>query len=270
MTELPFQVVFVGGAARSGTTMINSLLCSSQKTNAQIKECSYIQELMAVYFRRKNIFHAHDEHYFNDEKELFEFHKSMIKDLLLKTWERVGKPEILVLKSPGMVLFFQDLYNFFPDAKFVITYRNPFDVVLSRMEVMKKAGLQKITSEHIKNISKEFKEIYEIVIYYLNAVDRSRFLLIDYDRFVSEKPALDFINEFIGVDDIRYEKLWSKQKDSFVEKTETESNPWRAELAGKSVSDEHVGRGEKMLSWGQKRIVRAVTGGIDGQMKKIL
>lgn len=242
--DLPFIPVFVGGTPRSGTTMINALACSTDRANDQINECSYFRDLVKVYHHRKRVFDIHDHSYFDTQEDFQNYHRAILKDMLMHSWEVCGKPEILVLKSPEMCEYFDTLHELFPQSKFIVVYRNPLDVMSSRLVVLKKLDV-KPNFSHIREICTEYKWLYRAFLTYINTIPKENLIAINYDKFVKDKPELTALNEFMGVDDLSYDKMWKKD---FVKDLGGSKTPWKADLYGKPVSASHIGRSKKVLN----------------------
>src|SRR3546814_20373507 len=90
-------------------------------------------------FPYTTLFRSADRLYVDDylggPKGLFDFTKELLDRLLRETHTRLGQPEALVLKSPELSTYFPHAADLFPEARFVISVRDPKDTIASMIEV---------------------------------------------------------------------------------------------------------------------------------------
>src|SRR5882762_181655 len=97
--EQEFQLIFIGGAPRTGTTVLHALICTAPRVNDYIAECSYFSAFMQPYTVGLDTFHQHTKAYFKSREEFQKFHASMLEVVLSEIWATTGKPDILALKD---------------------------------------------------------------------------------------------------------------------------------------------------------------------------
>ena len=133
-------VIFVGGAPRSGTTVVHAMICTSTRVNGFVPESSflthYFRGLVAGLWRFDN----HTSGFFTDRADFGAFARGIVAQVLDRVRENLGNPEILALKDPWMTPLFGLLSSYYPGFKFVVTVRHPLDVYRSRREVQRLAG----------------------------------------------------------------------------------------------------------------------------------
>ena len=144
LTRLGFKPIFVVGAPRSGTTILHSLLCTAKNSNAYISECSLFTGICRAFFQAANV-HAWKDHtkfYFRDEVNRFSaYASSTIKKMLFHIWIEMGCPSMLILKDPLLSSLAPFVMSLVPEAIFVVSVRNPLDVVSSRVNVWINEGI---------------------------------------------------------------------------------------------------------------------------------
>ena len=131
-------MIFVGGYPRTGTTLAHALLCGDDRTNGFVGECTFIEFLLTAY---SQIGEFPVEHAFTDYwKDHDDFHYQ-IKGLLdkqIETFKEIHQCEIPVFKRPQMTPYLYILAGLYPDAKFVVTVRDPRDVAASLKQVRRR------------------------------------------------------------------------------------------------------------------------------------
>ncbi len=137
-TERPGDI-FVGGAMRSGTTLVQRILCTDPTTNDVLPEVHVIREFVALIDQCAKSAPAL-EPVFEDEEALFGLGGDLIESLMLRIHARHGRDGgPLVLKNPELTRRFAFLSRLRPTARFVIVLWDPRDGVVSMRRVMQRA-----------------------------------------------------------------------------------------------------------------------------------
>ena len=70
--------IFIGGSQRSGTSLVNQLLCSDEAANPFLAECSYMRHLIQPYISLRN--QAPDEipYYFENIENFRQFQRKLL------------------------------------------------------------------------------------------------------------------------------------------------------------------------------------------------
>lgn len=143
--------IFLVGAPRSGTTILQSLLAAHPKITS-FPETKFFHYLWTGCLKSKLPDRLHEFFY----KEICR--PELYDELQIRrqsTTDRVAwfvgildrlaaeeGNEIWLEKTPEHVYFIQDIFNYLPDAKFIHIIRNPLDVV---------ASMRKATSDSLNN-----------------------------------------------------------------------------------------------------------------------
>jgi len=133
------KIVFVGGAQRGGTTLLQRILCSTPATNPLIAECRYLFSVMLQYDETLRHFDLRGRDYFGSPEALAEFTRDTCRRFLLATRAKYPRAETLVLKSPELTRFFPVFGRWFPTFRFVVILRDPRDAIASMVAVSEKA-----------------------------------------------------------------------------------------------------------------------------------
>lgn len=126
--------ILIGGSMRSGTTLLNRILCAAPGVNPMLGECQYISGLLDqhAYLARRHAVLLKD--YF-DSPAAYDAHmRGLVADFLDRAAARHPAPT-LVLKTPEITRHIPTLADWFPDLRFVVMMRDPRDVIASILDV---------------------------------------------------------------------------------------------------------------------------------------
>src|SRR3546814_1476839 len=75
MTQASFRLIFVAGSMRSGTTLLQQLLCTSPAANPFVHGCRYLVSHLGVYANYAGADRLYVDDYLGGPKGLFDFTK---------------------------------------------------------------------------------------------------------------------------------------------------------------------------------------------------
>ncbi|MEZ6062822.1 MAG: sulfotransferase [Planctomycetaceae bacterium] len=133
--------IFIGGSQRTGTSIMQQLLCQLPSTNPYVYEASYLRQLLECYCQARDNFSGNHASYFGDLQGLRSFNQGVVHAFLSYAQSRLGNCEHLLLKEPHLTLFWPDLFELVPEAIFIIMIRDPRDAIASMVEVGRKQRL---------------------------------------------------------------------------------------------------------------------------------
>jgi hypothetical protein len=123
------DMIFVGGAARSGTTLLRVIL-DSHPNIACGPEFKITPLIADLWYKCQTAFYSTLQQYHLTHTDIDKTFREMILSLTEKYRQQSGKPRIAE-KSPNNVFFFQHLRNLFPDSPMIHVLRDGRDVVCS-------------------------------------------------------------------------------------------------------------------------------------------
>ncbi|QKV18774.1 sulfotransferase family protein [Oricola thermophila] len=135
------EYIFIGGAARTGTTLLQSLICALPDTGAFLPESVPVKLLIDSFDKIA----AHDERF---NKVFFgeagaEAALKHALDGLLSNIQAEGSTRYKVLKHPAATPLFSDIGNLLGTrAHFICTLRDPRDAIASMVEWGRRASEQ--------------------------------------------------------------------------------------------------------------------------------
>jgi len=137
------RLIFVGGAPRSGTTLVQNMLdCHSEIYGGP--EFLHIPDIVRLRTSlRASIARKWIDLFCTNEK-VDDMTAAMIEDFLLPLADAQGV-RFLSEKSPMNVLVFPELIELFPQARYIFVVRDPRAVVSSLLEVGAKARAKNLT-----------------------------------------------------------------------------------------------------------------------------
>ncbi|MCK2055485.1 sulfotransferase [Methylobacterium sp. 37f] len=238
MTEQPLtDLVFVGGAPRSGTTILHAVICTSPNTNDYIAECSYITGMLLPYFRGLESWDIHTKHYFENHDKFLSFHSGIMSNIISMIHNQLDRPARLTLKDPIMTRFFHHVAQMLPQARFVVIYRDPRDAILSRLNVSRRlqSGSEPSKAE-IESACLEYNISYSGIIAHPHILNH-RMIVLNYNDFVSGKELSKL--ESFGIFGMEPAKVWSSGRTQI---SEYRADPWSTDLYGVALSPRSINR----------------------------
>ena len=250
--------IFVGGSQRSGTTLMQTILCASGATNPMVGEAKYFRQLVQAYAFGKRQFPAETRDYFKDLEDLRAFHGGLMESFLAHTLARFEGAKHLVLKEPHLTMLFPELAELLPQAKFVCVVRDPRDVIASMIEVGRKLDAQGIAddpmgrmfvSRNMRALSQHYLSFYLPALRSADAGFAARYLFLRYEDLV-QKPdeAMKQVAEFNGLELAGMDMSADPGTGEVdFEKVNAYRKAWATELYGKKADASRIGAFRKVL-----------------------
>jgi hypothetical protein len=129
------RVLLIGGAMRSGTTVIHRALCTARNSNPYVSESWFLRDLLAMYNFRLSRFEAMGADQFRSREDYVGIVADDVERYLRLVSARHSDPEVLILKQPELIRYFVELGALSPRLSFLAIVRDPRDVVASMKAV---------------------------------------------------------------------------------------------------------------------------------------
>ena len=250
------STIFVGGAMRTGTTVLQSVLCCGPETNPVINEAHFFSHLMDVYRYGLVNFDSQLDHYFDDLSDYASFVAKFAHDFVERTRKRYAPARSVVLKSPEMTLMFPLVAGLFPEAKFIVSVRDPRDTIASVLEAadrQRERGTKSAITEFGRDMAalcNHYKGFYGPVFNNTDESFMKRVHAVRYEDLLTDP-------ETVAVELRRFTALplrefnpgneWSRNLVDF-QGQENQKDPFASKLRGKPLSSASVGRYKTDLS----------------------
>jgi hypothetical protein len=127
------QLILIGGAQRSGTTLVQTLLANAL-TAPILPEAHILCDLLASYKRAKDTAKK-TRFYYETDEQLLSFFQTCANRHIADLIERVGVRSVLVLKDPNFVQFDAEACAVFPGAIRIMCLRDPRDITASFLRI---------------------------------------------------------------------------------------------------------------------------------------
>lgn len=257
------QVILIMGARRTGTTLMNQILCNDPRANPHVAECQLLVNVCDNLRWSENNYDRVVRWYFSDRADALGWFRRCTDDFLRTAAANLGNPSFLVLKAPAFSQCKQQLDELLPQARSVVCVRNPFDQVVSELDVGERQiqkGIHAKAAEAARNrdvkmLAERYASVYEKLLPQLGARD----LIVRYEDLINNLDGeLSRLEAHTGLDLGGYDpaSAWKR----FEHKSELARMPAHVEQYGSPLDKSRVGRFEHALSAAEVDQIRQVCG----------
>jgi hypothetical protein len=236
------QVVFIGGAQRSGTTLLQTVLANALGA-ANLPEAHILCDLMAAYKRAKE--HPRKtEYFYSGGDDLLAFFRSCSERHITDLIGRFGGGTTIVLKDPNFVRFDEELRAVFPDAIRIAMLRDPRDIAASFIRIGQRKGQSGEAGNYRRRdllfVGRKILGSYERL---MQGPGGSAHLVKYEDLVVNVPAALEALAGSTGLDlpEVGVGGL------AWLETEARHKSSWVSELEGQAPSDASVGSYRRLL-----------------------
>ncbi|MGB0911903.1 MAG: sulfotransferase family protein, partial [Nitrospirales bacterium] len=183
------RIIFVGGANRSGTTLMQNILDSHPEICGG-PEFRHVPDIIEVRNKLHESIGLKRMEVFCSCDEVDAYIKTLIGSLLLPLLEK-SQCKYLSEKTPANILVFTELKSLFPASRFIRVVREPRAVMASEVEMRKKRKANNLPCVYDGSLAAFRKVLHKVKKYYISGaastqLSPERELLVKYEDLVSD------------------------------------------------------------------------------------
>lgn len=242
------KFTFIGGAQRSGTTLLHSIVCSTRATPPPTAEDGVARYIALAFEDTLRRFDQHASHFFKDREEARQFFRKQLRSYILLAASRWPDATHMVLKQPLLTPHFPTLAKLLPRAQFIIAVRDPRDVVASLLEVAAREsdalGKPSAPRTRMRQFTRQALYFYDRPLADFGPKDGARHLWVRYEDMVRAPEATaERLGAFTGIDLSGYQsgEPWRGWGDGTVDLDGRKRSPYFSPLWGQPVTQDRIG-----------------------------
>ena len=237
------QLILVGGAQRSGTTLLQTLLVNALQS-PNLPEAHILSDILAAYKRAKEFgnktgyFYAADD----DLRAFFQsFAARHVADIVAK-----AKPSAaLLLKDPNFIQVLDEAEDLFPRSVRIVCMRDPRDIAASFVQIGQRQSAAtkpgKYERRDINFISKKVLASYQPLLH----AGRPNAVMVRYETVASDpKGALEALARDTGLD-LTLDRI---DRPVWLDAQARHEASWITELEGSEASPVSIGSFKRVLT----------------------
>jgi hypothetical protein len=259
----------IGGAQRSGTTLLQTLLCNHLPAAPLLSEAHILCRLLSTYQLAASDGEKTTDYY--DEDALKGFYQALTKRHVADLEARHPGLRHLVLKDPNFVQITADLDALLPEAAVLVALRDPRDIVASFVQIGERERalgreVKYYTDRNIEFFCKKIRQSYEPLV--ASRGQAANTIMVRYEELVqAPEQVIGRVLEAKGetpaapasLDQLRWLDAEKRHKDSWISPLE-EGPPstasvgaYRTVLTGKEIDKVQDRLAEIMAAFGYQR-----------------
>ena len=214
--------IFIIGLPRSGSTLVEAIITSSEDKIPSFGESAFINMGIINQLSSKILSN-------NEIKETFNFKVNELQDFVNKKYSQFSlienKTNNFVDKSLENFFNIEIILNFFPNAKFIHTYRNYDDAIIAIYQTM----LPKLSWSHSIADIKEYISLYKKTIKYFKKKYPDKIIDVELSKLTKSKEIeikkiLNFCKIEINKNFLDFDKNEEESPKLFSEDTDINNN----------------------------------------------
>ena len=249
------QLVLIGGAQRSGTTLLQTLVANALGA-ANLPEAHILCDLLAAYKRAKAS-PKKTRYFYSTDNALLGFYQSCGTRHLADIADHLGHAEVLVLKDPHFVELDAEAAAIFPGAIRIAILRDPRDIAASYLSIGQRQSpdgrASKYRRRDIHFIGQKILSSYAALM----REPRSGAYLIRYEDVASEPHAT---LERLGRDTGLSLSLAKVDRPTWLESDSRHDEAWISELEDGGPSAKNIGSYKTALSSREIGLIETICG----------
>ena len=245
------NIFYVIGSPRSGSVLIYNSLCASKIFNPSLPENHLVPYLVELFIKQIERNQVKEKNLiFNSNNEIQIYFKECIQNFFRKVSKKYNTQN-LCFKS---ILFATNIHIMniiFPEVKFIMTVRDPRDIIASMLQVSDKQKKSNITPQYPRNMKvlSDFinKQYHNFFNHKNSEFFKNSVFIAKYEDFVlHHKETLNEIMQKFDID-FSFKEIHDYWQNSLNLSNESNSF-FKSELWGKPISNKKIGSYKDILS----------------------
>ena len=250
------QLVLIGGAQRSGTTLLQTLLASALEC-PNLPEAHILSDILAAYKRSKQ-FGNKSRYFYVTDNDLLTFFQAFAERHVADITASAKPGAALVLKDPNFIQVLDEAAALFPRSVRIVCLRDPRDIAASFVQIgQRQSGTKpgkpgKYERRDINFISKKILASYLPLVHETKPADA---ILVRYEAIASDpKGALATLARDAGLE-LCFDRI---ERPVWLDAQARHEASWITALEGAEVSPASVGSFKRVLTGDEVATVQEI------------
>lgn len=256
-----FRPIYICGSMRSGTTILQKLICLSSGVNAFAPAARYLTEQVRIYAQFAGVDSLYVVDYLGDAEAFRAFTNDLVDRVLTQAWSIAGKPSALVLKSPELSYLVPSTLEILgTTARFIFSVREPKDTITSMLYVGERQRAEGVTTmlsqtgRNIEALCNVYNSAYVPILQSLSNTDsplRERVQFVRYEDLVTRpEQTQERICAFCEIEPtaIPVEGGWPASESIAGLAEHRKWRTYMTDLSSQAISDASIGRHKSLLT----------------------
>jgi len=252
------------GSPRSGGTLVNKILCSDPGVHPFLMENHFVAQAVSMFDYSRARLELERGHFFSDEADVKAFFAEWVAAFLDKVRSSHAPTRHLIIKSVLSSRWAPLLNDILPDIRFIITVRDPRDVITSMIDVgerQERDGRKNQYQRNAEQLSQKFMSYYAPTFQCRTQQFLDKLLVVRYEDIVTApQETVAFIQAATGIDLSGFDPsvpLPSNARDA--DKSGRFGKGYYATgLASKGITDSSVGRYKEKLTLEEMQTIERI------------
>jgi hypothetical protein len=246
------QLILIGGAQRSGTTLLQTLLANALGSPV-LPEAHILVDILATFKRARQLGNK-TRFFFSTSEDVLSFFGAFSERYIADVVKRTGPVPALVLKDPHFVELLDECSALFSGPIRLVCVRDPLDIAASFVQIGQRqpigAKLTKYQKRDIDFISKK------ILAFYLSLINSKRApVLVRYEDLASKpRETLEALGRETGLE-LSVDRI---ESPVWLERDARHEPAWITELEGQKPSPASIGSFRRVLRPDEVAIVQKI------------
>lgn len=237
------QLILIGGAQRSGTTLLQTLLANALNSPI-LPEAHILHDILATYRRAKQ-FGIKTGFFYATEGDLLSFFQSFARRHVADIVARAGNSTALVLKDPSFIQSLGEAAAVFPRSIRIVCLRDPRDIAASFLKIGERELSRRKTGKYGKrDIGFICRKILSSYSPLLGSEATANAIMVRYEELASDprKVLLDLARETgLAI------SLGHLENPVWLAADARHDASWITELEGRGASPASIGSFQQIL-----------------------